>query len=138
MLVPTTQKRFNDGHLATPWCTSSGVRRNFIHKALSDLNPYARRISLVTAGLLMLGVTCKAKYLTGQRSDAGVTGLLLFIDTGIIIWVEQFLASGLVAIMASGDSVILDKPRWGKISVASPSLPVYIGFAGVTCYSGIN
>lgn len=147
MLVPTTQKRFNTmvilayAMVYIVW----GSTYFFIHKALSGFEPFMLgAFRFVTAGLLMLG-WC---HLQGHKifdwttiKSAGVTGLLLlFIDTGIIIWVEQFLASGLVAIMAASAAiwfVILDKPRWGENFRSIPIVAgLLLGFAGVIMLFG--
>lgn len=117
----------------------------FIHKALKGFDPFMLgAIRYTIAGLLMLG-WCKLQgYEIFNRTSikhAGVTGLLLlFIDTGIIIWVEQFMASGLVAIMAASAAiwfVILDKPNW-KINFTSVTTisGLFMGFLGVMMLFG--
>lgn len=142
MIVPTTKNKFNAmvilayAMVYIVW----GSTYFFIHKALSGFEPFMLgAFRFLTAGLLML-TWCQIK---GHRifdwstiKGAGVTGLLLlFIDTGIIIWVEQFLASGLVAIMAASAAiwfVILDKPKWGENFRSLPIIAgLLLGFAGV-------
>lgn len=117
----------------------------FIHKALKGFEPFMLgAIRFTIAGLLMLG-WCKYKgYKIFSKSvirNAGVTGLLLlYIDTGIIIWVEQFLASGLVAIMAASAAiwfVILDKPKWKENFTNLPTIAgLFMGFFGVVMLFG--
>ncbi len=117
----------------------------FIHKALSGFEPFLLgAIRFTVAGLLMLA-WCRYKgYPLFDKSvirNAGVTGLLLlFIDTGIIIWVEQFLASGLVAIMAASAAiwfVILDKPKWKENFSNLPTIAgLFLGFFGVVMLFG--
>ena len=117
----------------------------FIHKALKGFEPFMLgAIRFTIAGLLMLA-WCKYKgYKLFSKStirNAGVTGLLLlYIDTGIIIWVEQFLASGLVAIMAASAAiwfVILDKPKWKANFTNLPTIAgLFMGFFGVVMLFG--
>ena len=60
---------------------------------------------------------------------------MLFIGTGAVIWVEQYLPSAMVAIMVSSGPlwfILLDKPKWrenlgNKATVAG----LIIGFAGI-------
>lgn len=117
----------------------------FIHIALAGFEPFMLgAFRFLTAGLLML-TWC---HFRGQRifdwstiKSAGITGLLLlFIDTGIIIWVEQFLASGLVAIMAASAAiwfVVLDKPKWGENFRSLPIVAgLFLGFTGVVMLFG--
>lgn len=117
----------------------------FIHKALAGFEPFMLgAFRFMVAGMLMMG-WCHYK---GYRlfdwptiKGASVTGLLLlFIDTGIIIWVEQFLASGLVAIMAASAAiwfVVLDRPKWGENFRSLPILAgLFLGFTGVVMLFG--
>jgi drug/metabolite transporter (DMT)-like permease len=65
-----------------------------------------------------------------------VTGLLLlFIGNGIVIWVEQFLPSAMVAIMVSSSPlwfILLDKPKWSEnLGNKSTLFGLLFGFAGV-------
>jgi len=65
-----------------------------------------------------------------------VAGLLmLLVGNGIVIWVEQFLESGLVAILVSSAPlwfVILDKPQWkNNLNSKTTILGLIIGFGGV-------
>ncbi|MES2456809.1 MAG: EamA family transporter [Bacteroidota bacterium] len=112
----------------------------FIAKALHGFPPFfLGTFRFIGAGLLLLG-WCK---LSGQaifnRSNilsAGISGILMLgVGNGIVIWVEQFMTSGLVAIMVSSAAiwfVILDKKLWkqnfsNKFTVAG----LIIGFLGV-------
>ena len=51
-----------------------------------------------------------------DMKHAAISGLLmLFVGTGVVIWVEQVLASALVAILISAAPiwfVLMDKPMW--------------------------
>src|SRR5690606_28981813 len=65
---------------------------------------------------------------------------LLFFDNGIIIWVEQFMPSGLVAILSASAAtwfVVLDKPNW---KANFRNLPIVVGlfrgFFGVVMLFG--
>jgi len=117
----------------------------FIHKALVGFEPFMLgAFRFTVAGILMLG-WCQLKgyklFDWATVKGAGVTGLLLlFIDTGIIIWVEQFLASGLVAIMAASAAiwfVVLDKPKWGENFRSLPIIAgLFLGFTGVVMLFG--
>ena len=71
-----------------------------------------------------------------KMKPAIITGLLLlFVSNGIVIWVEQFLPSAMVAIMISATPlwfVLLDKPKWQEnFSNKSTIFGLLIGFAGV-------
>src|SRR5690606_28261422 len=117
----------------------------FIHKALSGFTPFMLGATRFTvAGLLMLG-WCWYKgfdiFNWKAIGHASVTGLLLlFIDTGVIIWVEQFMTSGLVAIMAASAAIwfiILDKPKWRENFTSVPTVSgLFMGFLGVVMLFG--
>jgi len=112
----------------------------FIAKALHGFPPFfLGTFRFIVAGLLLLA-WCKFQGLAVfDRKNifhAGVSGvLMLTIGTGIVIWVEQFMTSGLVAIMVSSAAiwfVILDRKLWkqnfsNKFTVAG----LIIGFLGV-------
>lgn len=117
----------------------------FIDRALDGFSPFmlgAFRFTI--AGALLLG-WCKLKghkiFSWNLIKNSSVTGLLLlFIDTGIIIYVEQFLTSGLVAIMAASAAIwfiVLDRPNWGKNFRNLPILAgLFLGFLGVVMLFG--
>jgi len=117
----------------------------FIHKALTGFTPFLLgAIRFSTAGLLMLGWCYIKGYRIFHRPTilrAGLMGLLLlYVDNGIIIWVEQFMPSGLVAIMSASAAIwfiVLDKPNW-KTNFSN--LPVvvglFLGFFGVVMLFG--
>lgn len=147
MLVPTTKRKFNSmvifayAMVYVVW----GSTYFFIHKALSGFEPFMLgAIRFTIAGLMML-TWCHYKghkiFNWNTAKNASVTGLLLlFVDTGIIIWVEQFLASGLVSIMAASAAiwfVVLDKPKWGENFRSLPILAgLFLGFMGVVMLFG--
>jgi drug/metabolite transporter (DMT)-like permease len=112
----------------------------FIAKALHGFPPFfLGTFRFIVAGLLLLG-WCKFKGLPvfdrKNIFNAGVSGVLMLgVGNGIVIWVEQFMTSGLVAIMVSSAAiwfVILDRKLWkqnfsNKFTVAG----LIIGFLGV-------
>ncbi len=117
----------------------------FIHKALAGFEPFLLgAIRFSTAGLLLLGWCAFKGYRIFDKSTiihAGLMGLLLlFVDNGIIIWVEQFMPSGLVAIMSASVAIwfiVLDKPNW---KTNFRNLPIviglFMGFFGVVMLFG--
>lgn len=117
----------------------------FIHKALAGFGPFLLgAIRFSTAGLLML-VWCHFKgYRLFRRANiihAGLMGLLLlYIDNGIIIWVEQFMPSGVVAIMSASAAIwfiVLDKPNWkANFSNLPVVIGLFMGFFGVVMLFG--
>ncbi|MEO7801811.1 MAG: EamA family transporter, partial [Ginsengibacter sp.] len=92
----------------------------FIQMAMQGFPPLLLgAVRFLMSGLLMLcwGMAQKEKlFVWNNIKHAAVSGiLLLFVGTGAVIWVEQYLASGVVAIMVSSSPiwfVVLDKPNW--------------------------
>ena len=92
-----------------------------------------------TAGFLML-IWCAIKgeklFVWKDMKPAIVTGLiLLFIGNGAVVWVEQYLSSSFVAVLAAATPVwfvVLDKPNW-RINLKSKAtiIGLLTGFAGV-------
>jgi drug/metabolite transporter (DMT)-like permease len=92
-----------------------------------------------TAGILML-IWCRIKgdklWVLKDIKTSAVCGLLmLFIATGVVIWVERSLPSAMVAIMVSANPVwfvILDKTNW-KVNLKNKSTiaGIILGFSGV-------
>jgi drug/metabolite transporter (DMT)-like permease len=117
----------------------------FIQRALDSFPPFfLGAFRFIAAGLIM-SAWC---FLKGENlfdlkamKPAIVSGLLLlFIGNGVVIWVEQFLPSGMVAIMVSSSPlwfVLLDTPKWHEnLSNKSTILGLIIGFAGVALLFG--
>jgi len=112
----------------------------FIQKALSGFPPFLLgSLRFIAAGLLMMG-WCLIKgeniFDLSTLKSAAVSGLLLlFVSNGIVIWVEQFLPSAMVAIMVSTTPmwfILLDKPKWGEnLGSRSTIIGLSIGFTGV-------
>lgn len=112
----------------------------FIQRALAGLPPFfLGALRFIIAGLLMLGWSLLQKetvFSWKLMKPAIVTGLLLlFVGNGIVIWVEQFLPSAMVAIMVSSSPlwfILLDKPKWSEnLSNKSTLFGLLLGFAGV-------
>jgi len=112
----------------------------FIQKALTGFPPFILgTFRFITAGLLMMA-WCILKgekvFKVTNIKPAIITGLLLlFVGNGVVIWVEQFLPSAMVAIMVSSSPlwfVLLDQPKWKEnLHSKSTILGLIIGFAGV-------
>ena len=112
----------------------------FIQKALVGFPPlFLGAFRFVAAGLLMMAwcvLQGEKVFLWKNIKPAIITGLfLLFVSNGIVIWVEQFLPSAMVAIMISATPlwfILLDKPKWQEnFSNKSTIFGLIIGFAGV-------
>lgn len=112
----------------------------FIGKALNSFSPFILGSFRFIGASLILMTYCKLKgyklwdkQIVKQSVFIGI--MLLFIDMAGIIWTEQFLPSGLVAIMAASAAIwfiILDKPKWKQnFSSLSTILGVLLGFIGV-------
>ncbi len=112
----------------------------FIQRALSGFPPFILgTVRFIIAGTLLM-IWCKFK---GEKifdlkniKYAVVSGILMLgIGNGIVIWVEQFIPSGLVAIMVASAAiwfVILDKPKWKEnLNSKSTIAGLIIGFIGV-------
>jgi drug/metabolite transporter (DMT)-like permease len=112
----------------------------FIQKALSGFPPFVLgSFRFIAAGLLMIG-WCLIKreniFDLSTIKVAAVSGLLLlFVSNGIVIWVEQFLPSAMVAIMVSTTPmwfILLDKPLWKEnLGSRFTLIGLSIGFIGV-------
>lgn len=97
-----------------------------------------------TAGLLLLG-WCYYKgdkiWVKKDIINSAVSGMLmLFLATGIVIWVEQTMPSAMVAITVSAGPiwlVALDKANW-RINFSSKATitGLVVGFAGVILLFG--
>lgn len=112
----------------------------FIGKALNSFSPFILGSFRFIGASLILMTYCKLKgyklwdkQIVKQSVFIGI--MLLFIDMAGIIWTEQFLPSGLVAIMAASAAIwfiVLDKPKWKQnFSSLSTIFGVLLGFIGV-------
>ena len=98
---------------------------------------------IISGSLMLVWSMFKGEQLFIKKNikDAAISGiLLLFIGTGAVIWVEQYLPSSVVAIMVSSSPiwfVVLDKPRWiENFRSKSTITGLIIGFAGVILLFG--
>lgn len=112
----------------------------FIQEAMVGFPPLLMgAFRFIVAGVIMLGwsLTQSEKiFVMKDVKHAVVSGLLmLFIGTGAVIWVEQYLPSAMVAIMVSSGPlwfILLDKPNWSKNLRSKATIGgLIIGFAGV-------
>jgi len=112
----------------------------FIQKAISTIPPFLLgALRFIIAGLIMLGWTKlrgEEIFVKNDIKHAAVSGgLMLFIGTGAVIWVEQYLPSAMVAIMVSTGPlwfILLDKPNWSKnLRNRSTIGGLVLGFAGI-------
>lgn len=117
----------------------------FIQMAVHGFPPMLMgALRFFTAGILMLA-WCYFKgdkiWVLKNVITSGISGLLmLFIATGLIIWVEKTLPSSIVAIMVSANPIwfiVLDKPNW-KIHLSNKTTlgGIILGFGGVLLLFG--
>ena len=112
----------------------------FIDKALHGFSPFILgSFRFICASTILMGYCQLMGYKLWNKQivkQCMFTGfMLLFIDMAGIIWSEQFLPSGIVAIMAASAAiwfVVLDKPKWKQNFSSLPTiLGVLFGFIGV-------
>jgi drug/metabolite transporter (DMT)-like permease len=112
----------------------------FIQKALVGFPPFfLGAFRFIVSGFLMMAWAIsqgEKVFSWAAIKPAIITGLLLlFVGNGVVIWVEQFLPSAMVAIMISSSPlwfVLLDKPKWQEnFNNKSTIIGLLIGFAGV-------
>lgn len=117
----------------------------FIQKALAGFPPFILGTFrfLVAGALLITWCHFKGEQIFDRKNIkyAAISGfLMLGIANGIVIWVEQFIPSGLVAIMVASAAiwfVILDKPKWKEnLNSKSTIAGLIIGFIGVILLFG--
>ncbi len=119
----------------------------FIQKAVHGFPPFLLGVlRFLTAGVLLLAwskLKGEQVFVLKNIRDAAISGvLLLFIGNGIVIWVEQFMPTGVVAITLSATPlwfIVLDKSKWGEnLKNKSTIAGLVIGFAGVILLFGEN
>lgn len=96
-------------------------------------------LRFIIAGVLVLGWSLlkgEKLFIKKDIKHAAISGILmLFIGTGVVIWVEQYLTSAVVAIMVSSAPiwfVLFDKPKWNENFTSKTTIGgLVIGFAGV-------
>jgi drug/metabolite transporter (DMT)-like permease len=112
----------------------------FIQKAVHGFPPFLLgTVRFLIAGLLLLG-WCKLKgeqvIVKKNIRDSSISGvLLLFFGNGVVIWVEQFMPTAMVAITLSSSPlwfIVLDRSKWSEnFRNKSTIAGLIIGFAGV-------
>lgn len=117
----------------------------FIRMAVHGFPPMLMgAMRFTTAGLLLLGwCIYKGDKIWNKKDiiNSAVSGiLLLFVATGIVIWVEQTLPSAIVAITIAAEPVwlvFMDKGNW-RVNFKNKSIVsgLIIGFAGVILLFG--
>lgn len=112
----------------------------FIQKALAGFPPFILgAFRFLVAGILLITwCAIKGEKIFDKKSikHAAIGGVLMLgVGNGLVIWVEQFTPSGLVAILVSSAAmwfVILDKPKWKEnLKSTSTVSGLIIGFIGV-------
>lgn len=112
----------------------------FILKALQGFPPMLMgALRFIIAGILMLAwcfIRGEKLFIVNDIKHLVVSGLLmLFAGTGVVIWVEQYLPSALVAILLSGAPiwfVLMDKQKWKENFTSKSTITgLIIGFAGI-------
>jgi len=117
----------------------------FIEKALHSFPPFVLgSLRFISASVILL-TYCKMKgyKLFSKKAvfDALLVGfLLLFIDMGAVIWAEQYISSGIVAIMSAAAAiwfVLLDRSKWKENFTSVPTVAgLFLGFLGVVMLFG--
>lgn len=112
----------------------------FIEKALNSFTPFILgSVRFTIAGpILMTYCWLKGYKLFHKKAvvQAAFVGfLLLFVDMAAIIWSEQFISSGIVAIISAATAIwfiLFDKPKW-KQNFGNPFIVsgLILGFFGV-------
>jgi len=117
----------------------------FIRVAVHSFPPMLMgAFRFITAGLLLMGWCLYRGDKIWNKKDiinSGISGiLLLFVATGIVIWVEQTLPSAMVAILVSAAPiwfVLLDRQNWSvNFRSKSTIAGLIIGFIGVILLFG--
>lgn len=112
----------------------------FIEKALHSFPPFVLgSIRFIIAGTLLMGYCGLKGYKIINRQDIKkavfVGFLLLFVDMAAIIWSEQYISSGIVAIISAATAIwfiLFDKPKWKENFSSFPVVAGLIfGFGGV-------
>jgi len=112
----------------------------FIQQAIQHIPPMLMGAMRFTAAGVLLMLWCVIKgedvFNWQQIKPAIISGLLLlFVGTGIVIWVEKTLPSSLVAVLLSSQPawfIVLDKRNWkSNFSNRNIVVGLVVGFAGV-------
>ena len=112
----------------------------FIRKAMDGFPPFLLgTVRFLLSGIILLGWSMfrgEEIFVLKNIKHAAISGvLLLFIGTGAVIWVEQFIPTAVVAIMVSSSPiwfVVLDKKNWAENLHSKFTITgLIVGFAGV-------
>ncbi len=112
----------------------------FIQKAIHGFPPFLLgALRFITAGLMVMVYSLirgEQIFVKKNIKHAVISGfMLLFLGNGIVIWVEQYLPSAVVAITVSSAPiwfVLLDKPKWKEnFNNKATITGLVIGFVGV-------
>ncbi|MBE8720974.1 EamA family transporter [Sphingobacterium pedocola] len=112
----------------------------FIEKALHSFPPFVLgSIRFIIAGALLMGYCVLKGYRiinwTDIKQAVFIGFLLLFLDMAAIIWAEQYISSGIVAILSAATAIwfiIFDRPKWKENFSSLPIvLGLLFGFGGV-------
>jgi len=117
----------------------------FIEKALHSFTPFVLgSLRFLTASIILMAY-CKIKgYKLFNKKivlQSFVVGfLLLFIDMAGVIWAEQYISSGIVAIISAAAAIwfiLLDKRKWKENFRSLPIvIGLFMGFLGVVMLFG--
>ncbi len=114
---------------------------------LGSIPPYLMSgIRFLSAGLILLAWSVYRKYGFPSRKSIrvnGIGGILMLVGgSGSVLWAQQYVASGLAAILLAALPiwfVLLDKKQWSfYFSRRSIILGVVLGFAGIILLFGTN
>ncbi len=112
----------------------------FIQSALKGFPPMLLGATrFILAALIMMAWSiARGEFVFNKQAAkvAAVSGImLLFVGNGVVIWVEQFLPSAMVAIIISSTPiwfVLFDKPKWRENFTSGSTIAgLIIGFVGV-------
>jgi len=112
-----------------------------IRIAVESIPPFLMAsLRFCAAGCLMLGFLRLTRgplrlTLAQHRDNAIVGGFLLLGGNGLVSWAEQFLPSGITALIIGAQPMVMVLTEWGWKGGKRPSLPIFLGlllgFAGV-------
>lgn len=112
----------------------------FIEKALNSFPPFVLgSIRFMLAGPILMAYCFLKGYKLFRKDDVRHTlfvgFLLLFVDMAAIIWSEQYISSGIVAIISAATAIwfiLFDRPKWGENFRNFPVVVgLLLGFFGV-------
>jgi len=117
----------------------------FIQRAIVSFPPFllgATRF-LISGALVLSSTMFKGEkvFIKKDIFRAAVSGvLMLFVGTGAVIWVEQYMPSAMVAIMISSGPlwfILLDKPKWRQNFSSKATIGgLMLGFTGILLLFG--